>query len=578
MCIRDRSTGDPTTTMRRTGSGQTATSLTPGTRLLRTNSNGSDIVQPPVALKPRRKKKGKAGRKGGGDTDPQESFELNEEQMWAMMQQEAGEELVFEGVVKIFATIQEPDYGNPWQTQSVENATGSGVVVQTDAGLRILTAAHVVSDQTFLQVQRPGTENPDKHVAGVYAVCHECDLALLEVQKASFWEGMDPCALARLPSHRDLVLVAGFPVGGEELSVTEGVVSRIEGQPYSHSERFLLAVTVDAAINSGNSGGPVFSDTGELVGIAFQAMSEGAENVGHIVPPPVIEHFLEGVAAHGPDRYLGFPSPGLSWQPLTNPYLRASLSLDDATQGVLVTDVKYGNTCHGSVLKGDVITHVGGKGVANNGTVPFDKHGRVDLDIVFTFYQCHTDLQIVLIREGKPLTVDARLLPVLDLVPLSQHDRAPSFFIYCGCVFQPLSLNYVQGAGSGGIELVNLLETGSPSETKLQVVVMSQCLSDEINIGYDELVSQPITKLNGHPIRDLADLATQLESCPDTLVFLETSSHEKLVLPGPTNPDTRSANRRILQRYKVRADRSKDMPASELAEDAPTTEVPEFEV
>ena len=47
------------------------------------------------------------------------------------------------------------------------------------------------------------------------------------------------------------------------------------------------------------------------------------------------------------------------------------------------SDVKYGNTCHGSVLKGDVITHVGGKGVANNGTVPFDKHGRVDLDIVF---------------------------------------------------------------------------------------------------------------------------------------------------------------------------------------------------
>jgi S1-C subfamily serine protease len=86
-----------------------------------------------------------------------------------------------------------------------------------------------------------------------------------------------------------------------QISVTEGVVSRIEVQPYSHSLKIALAVTVDAAINSGNSGGPVMNQKGELVGIAFQAL-EGAEAIGHIVPPVVIKHFLHGIERFG-DKY-----------------------------------------------------------------------------------------------------------------------------------------------------------------------------------------------------------------------------------------------------------------------------------
>ena len=82
---------------------------------------------------------------------------------------------------------------------------------------------------------------------------------------------MPLAAASALPLLRDKVFVLGFPIGGDELSITEGVVSRIEAQSYSHSHARALAVTVDAAINSGNSGGPVVSqDTGEVVGVAFQ--------------------------------------------------------------------------------------------------------------------------------------------------------------------------------------------------------------------------------------------------------------------------------------------------------------------
>jgi S1-C subfamily serine protease len=168
-------------------------------------------------------------------------------------------------VVRVFAPTQAADYDCPWQACSPVNSTGSGVVI--GAG-EILTGAHVVANATFLQVQKPSM--PDKAVARVKRISHDCDLALLEiVDPPGFLDDILPATLGELPRLHDEVAVVGYPVGGEEISVTEGVVSRVEVQRYSHSERYLLAVTVDAAINAGNSGGPVFGK-GEVVGIAFQ--------------------------------------------------------------------------------------------------------------------------------------------------------------------------------------------------------------------------------------------------------------------------------------------------------------------
>jgi S1-C subfamily serine protease len=178
-----------------------------------------------------------------------------------------------DAVVRIYATSQRPNYTSPWQSDSPDHGTGSGVVIGPG---QVLTGAHVVADGTFLQVQK--VEDPDKMVARVAAINHDADLALLEVDDPRLMEGVEPEALGDMPRLRDRVSVVGFPVGGEEISITEGVVSRIEVQRYSHSERSLLAVTVDAAINEGNSGGPVYRD-GKVVGIAFQTLRD-AENIG----------------------------------------------------------------------------------------------------------------------------------------------------------------------------------------------------------------------------------------------------------------------------------------------------------
>src|SRR6185503_19511949 len=222
-------------------------------------------------------------------------------------------DMAYPEVVRVFATTQDPDFDAPWQARTPSSSTGSGVVIGPG---EILTGAHVIANATFIQVQKPSA--PDKAVARVKAVSHDSDLALLEVvEPAGFLDDIKPAEVGDLPKLRDEVQVVGYPVGGEEISITEGVVSRIEVQRYSHSQRHLLAVTVDAAINAGNSGGPVFGD-GKVVGIAFQKLT-GVDNIGEMVPPPLIRAFLDGVAA---SKRPEIPALGIATQNLENPLLR----------------------------------------------------------------------------------------------------------------------------------------------------------------------------------------------------------------------------------------------------------------
>ncbi|KAI7726348.1 hypothetical protein M8C21_008004, partial [Ambrosia artemisiifolia] len=201
-------------------------------------------------------------------------------------------ELALDSVVKIFTVSSSPNYFLPWQNKSQRESMGSGFVI---SGKRIVTNAHVVADYTFVLVRKHGS--PTKYRAEVKAVGHECDLAILTIESDEFWEGMKFLELGDIPFMQEAVAVVGYPQGGDNISVTKGVVSRVEPTQYVHGATQLLAIQIDAAINPGNSGGPAIMGD-KVAGVAFQNLS-GAENIGYIIPVPVIKHFVDGVEASG---------------------------------------------------------------------------------------------------------------------------------------------------------------------------------------------------------------------------------------------------------------------------------------
>lgn len=77
--------------------------------------------------------------------------------------------------------------------------------------------------------------------------------AMLTVEDDSFWSGVEPVVFGSLPQLQDAVTVVGYPIGGDTMSVTSGVVSRIEVTSYVHGAAELLAVQIDAAVSVGDN-------------------------------------------------------------------------------------------------------------------------------------------------------------------------------------------------------------------------------------------------------------------------------------------------------------------------------------
>jgi S1-C subfamily serine protease len=470
----------------------------------------------------------------------------------------------YSAVVRIYATTQDPDHDSPWQAQVPQSSTGSGVVIGPG---RILTGAHVVANATFVQVQK--ISDTDKSVGKVIGVCHDCDLALLGVEERHFMDGIEPAKLGELPDLRDRVAVVGFPIGGEEISITEGVVSRMEVQRYSHSQRHLLAVTVDAAINKGNSGGPVFK-SGNVVGIAFQKL-ENADNVGEMVPAPIIRHFL-GAVEQGAE--LRIPALGITTQGLENPFLRQKLGLENGEGGVLVLTTDHGGSASGLLEPGDALLEIAGHRIAANSTVKFRGRYRCRYDVMLGWTHVGEKLDLTFLRAGQRRKVQLVLAPPAQLVPRNQYDRPPTYFIYGGLVFQVLTRDFLSTWDSwwdkAPKEFLYLYYAGTRTLARQQVVILSQILADEVNVGYEHLYSETVVAINGRMPRDMADFVTQVEASRG-LIEIRTSSDSYIVLDTER---AREATPRILERYHIARDRSPDL--KNLAGPAEIASVTEF--
>jgi S1-C subfamily serine protease len=466
-------------------------------------------------------------------------------------------------VVRVYCTYQDPDFESPWQSVAPRGSSGSGVIIGKDL---VLTGAHVVANSTFLQVQKPS--NPDKVVARIEAISHDSDLALLRVEDKAFTTGIVPARLGELPALRDQVSVVGYPVGGDELSITEGVVSRIEVQRYSHSQRHMLAVTVDAAINAGNSGGPVFSHDGKVVGIAFQKLT-GVDNIGEMVPPPIIRAFLDGVEK---GKRPEVPALGITTQNLENPLLRRQLGLGDNERGVVVLHVDHGGSADGILQPRDVITTIDSLSIANNGTVQYMARYRTRYDVVLGYRYIGDKVKLDIKRGGKAKSVEVELTKWNPLVPRSRYDLPPQYFVYGGLVFQQLTRDYLttwdKWWNKAPKEFLNYYYLGYRSPTQHEVVILTQILADESNVGYAHLYNEAVATLNGRPPLDMEDFVASLSSARG-VIEITTTSGGMIMLDAD---EVRKATPRILARYHIPRDRTPGLPGAQPV--APIRAVP----
>src|SRR5438045_4892365 len=304
-------------------------------------------------------------------------------------------------LVRITSTEVEPDYRAPWNTGAIGRSVGAGFVI---AGPRIMTNAHVVSNTRYLTVEREG--DPNKYPARVLFVAHDCDLALITVDSPEFFKNMMPLNFGGIPELESIVSAYGYPIGGERMSVTTGIVSRIDFQLYTHSSiDSHLAIQISAQINPGNSGGPDMQD-GKVVGVAFQGYSgDVAQGVAYMIPTPVMNRFLKDISNGHYDEY---PDLAITYAKLQNPAQRKFLGLKDDDRGVLVGSVVASGPSDGVLKSGDVLLSIEGHPIASDANVELDGERSQFEEVVERKFKGDS-VKLDILRDKQPMTVTIKL-------------------------------------------------------------------------------------------------------------------------------------------------------------------------
>ncbi|XP_039020300.1 protease Do-like 2, chloroplastic isoform X1 [Hibiscus syriacus] len=464
-------------------------------------------------------------------------------------------------VVKVYCTHTAPDYSLPWQKQRQYTSTGSAFMIGDG---KLLTNAHCVEHGTQVKVKRRGDDT--KYVAKVLARGVDCDIALLSVESEEFWKGAEPLRLGHLPRLQDAVTVVGYPLGGDTISVTKGVVSRIEVTSYAHGSSDLLGIQIDAAINPGNSGGPAFNEQGECIGVAFQVYrSEEAENIGYVIPTTVVSHFLNDYERNG--KYTGFPCLGVLLQKLENPALRVCLQVQ-SNEGVLVRRVEPTSDANNVLKQGDVIVSFDDVHVGSEGTVPFRSNERIAFRYLISQKFAGDVAELGIIRAGKFMKVQVVLNPRVHLVPYHIDGDQPSYLIIAGLVFTPLSepLIVEECEESIGLKLLAKARYSLARFKGEQIVILSQVLANEVNIGYEDMGNQQVLKFNGTRIKNIHHLAHLVACCQDKYMVFEFEDNYLAVLEREVAV---AASACILKDYGIPSERSDDLlePYVESLED-----------
>ncbi|KAK9791362.1 hypothetical protein WJX73_008963 [Symbiochloris irregularis] len=541
----------------------------PRLRTRASDNADSDRSRPPAAPAPagkrtRRRRASQEGLEASASLlQPAEALPTSP----SMSQQDKGPPPLHEGtrrdfqtlmhaVVKVFCMHSEPNWSLPWQRKRQYASSGSGFIIE---GRRILTNAHCIEHGTQVKVRRRGSET--KFIAQVICVGTECDIAMLSVEDDSFWEGLQPVTFGELPKLQDSVTVIGFPVGGDSMSVTSGVVSRIEVTVYAQSTSELLGVQIDAAINGGNSGGPAFNVSGECVGVAFQTLrGDDAESIGYIIPTPVVHHFISDYERN--KRFTAFPNIGIEWQRLESPQLRQALGMKAEHKGVRVRRVDPTVPLAASVREGDILLSFDGIQIGNDGTVPFRSGERLSFTYLVSHKYTHDKATLRLLRDGKEFQVQSELVPNRRLIPYHLHGRVPPYFIIAGLVFTQVTVPFMRSEFGkdfdfdSPISLLERLANGQVTIPGQEVVLLACVLASDVSIGYEEVTNVVVRKLNGKAINNLPELVCLVEGCKDPYLRFDLDHNSVLALETKT---ARAATPDILAMHCVPCDRSEDL-------------------
>ena len=455
------------------------------------------------------------------------------------------------GVVQIRTYSQGHDAFTPWTTTTVRASGGTGFIIEKD---KILTNAHVISNSKFIQVQRHNQS--EWFEVDVEFVAHDCDLAILKAKDKKFYDDSFSFELGALPDLNSSLIVVGYPIGGDKVSVSRGVVSRKEQSTYAHSEvDSHLVIQVDAAINPGNSGGPAIQND-KVIGVAFQVAARG-ENIGYLIPTTVVKYFLKDIED---GVYDGYVELGIRSMNSYSDSLRAFRKIPAELNGVFVTKVLIGGSAEGHLQKDDLILEIDKFPIGRNGTILLDKDARIDFVEIVDNKHAGDTINLKVFRNGKILPIQFPAKKMSEYSFMRHHyDKPFDFAMVGGLVFQNSSRDLLQEWGKnsetqGGSQFVYrfyyFVDENLSNEVENDVIFYRK-LSHPINTNSDNYLNLVVESVNDVKIKNLTQFKSIYEKSDYSFLKIKFRDHNSPLIFK--KEDLQKADKEIKERYKVGA-------------------------
>jgi len=411
-------------------------------------------------------------------------------------------------VVKVYSSLSIPNYKEPWQTSTRSQISGSGAIIENNY---IITNAHVVSNAKFIQVSKD--QSSKRVTAKIKYISHQADLAILEVDDKSFFNGTKQLKFTQNVKTGDNVTVLGYPMGGATLSTTKGTISRIEPQNYVWSYERMLAIQIDASVNSGNSGGAALNDNGEIVGIVMQSYAKSqADNISYIIPSMIVNTFLEDIKD---DKVDGVDDSAIYNQTLTNEALKSYYNIKDDV-GLLITQVEESED---TLRAGDILLEIENHVISNDGKIQ-TKYGAQFVKYLTDSKPVGYKLKKTILRDGKKLNIEYTLKRKQELIKY-EYNQEPRYIIFGGFSFTPLTKNYLSSHKLQSVIFDIYYEQNKETKhVKEPVAIQVEKFNHNINESYYPYIWL-VKSINGQLIVDFKHLVKLLDENKEKYTVVE---------------------------------------------------------
>lgn len=251
---------------------------------------------------------------------------------------------------------------------------------------------------------------------------------------------------------------------------------------------------------------------GKVIGVAFQGYSGAvAQNVGYIIPGPVVARFLADIKDGTYDYYADL---AITDFPLENPAMRRALGLKENGMGVLVAHVDGSGTCAGVLQRGDVLLEIDGKPIASDGFIEFNGE-RVNMNEIVERKFAGDRIKLKYWRAGAEAEAEVTLKRVTSyLMQANLYEKRPEYLVFAGLVFQPLDRNLLSSLNLDDDHVRYFFNYFGPKELakeRPQPVILTQVLPDAINTHFDGVGGRLVDTINDVKITSMADLQTALQ-------------------------------------------------------------------